>query len=311
MENNPISPETRVEDKVPTPLPIKNTIPPIPKITIDSTEAPVMSVDNSTTKQNVQISVPPTANISTPKKFQKKNNLKLILNIIKNIAKALVILTILSHFWLQSDLSEVNKHLSKIGISNTGEVFAEQKREIEILENEQITLSTKISRIQEKINKEEFSTFHQEIKNIQALHINWFDKKVSGELQIGLFDAAEKVVKYFQSTSYKDSENIISKGGNSIEISSQSITRESANISITASQTFKRLFYLSNEITNQLNAYPFFKDGKLSQFSRVENETGEDSMQFSINLNRQKENESDLADLKYEPFYKWISNNSQ
>ncbi|PID70521.1 hypothetical protein CSB37_02425 [bacterium DOLZORAL124_38_8] len=288
--------KTMENTKKQTPVATPST-PPTPKVELNIPTTPPTNSKKD--------SVPPASSIA--ESFQNYTPDSL-LTILKNVTKSALIITAILQGWLIMDLNPQNEYLSKISLENTGKTYADKKEKVQELESEKLNLTQKINKIKTQIEKNEFSKFHEEIKNIRAQHINWFDSKENNQLKIGLFDAADKVKLYFKKHGFKDNQNLISDG-NEIKIKDQSITRENATITIEAAQTYKRLFYLANELTKQMNAYPFFKNGTLSEFSRnTDQSTGLDSMEFTINLDRQTETEKDPADIRFAPLKKWLSN---
>lgn len=227
--------------------------------------------------------------------------------ILKYCAQIALVCTFLLHLGASVDSNVDNPYLSTVNIENSGAKHAQLKREITALENEKNKTSRAVKKIQGKIKTETYTNFSETIAEVKSRHINWFDKIENGRIkEIGVFDAAVKVQKYFDSSAYKDDENIL-KQGNKIKIISQSITRDSASISLSISQEYKRLFYLVNEFIKQMNSYPFFMGGELNKnFSREKDENGDDSMQVTISMQRQTAEDIDPFDHLYPPFEEWV-----
>lgn len=295
----------------------ENVSPPIEKkeenLTKPSSE--VIAQEKPTTSFRKKKSLIPTSILTKEAKtrlvLKKKETLRQV-QLVKQITFLLLVLSLGWFLWLQMNLSETNTILSFVGVKqNMGQ-------EIKTLKKEKIQANIEGKKIEkniEKLNKqlkEGIYTLHsEEVQNIRSKQIQWFDEiDKNGEIIFGLADAIPRMQEYFNSRSYSDPNQILSGKHSDIEIENLQISREGLSFSVVASQILGKVFFLNIEFIEMVNSFPFLKNGTITQFSRQKNADEDDSMRFSVRLDRQLPDEEDPHDARFIEYTSWLNSQS-
>lgn len=239
--------------------------------------------------------------------LKKRETLRQV-QFVKRGAFLVLVLSIGWFLWLQMNLSETNTILSFVGVKqNMGQ-------EIKVLKKEKIQTNLENKRMEKdiaKLNKkleEDIYTLHsEEVQNIRSEQIRWFDEvDENGEILFGLAGAIPRMQEYFNSRSYSDPDQILSGKHSDIEIENLQISREGLNFSVVASQILGKVFFLNIEFIEMVNSFPFLKNGTITQFARQKNADEDDSMRFSVRLDRQLPNEEDPHDVRFVEYTSWL-----
>jgi hypothetical protein len=240
--------------------------------------------------------------------LEKKETLRQV-QLLKQIAFLFLILSIGWFLWLQMNLSETNTILSFVGVKqNMGQ-------EIKVLKKEKIQVGLEEKKAEKDIDKlskqleEGIYTLHsEEVQNIRSEQIQWFDEvDENGNILFGLAGAIPRMQEYFNSRSYSDPNQILSGKHSDIEIENLQISREGLSFSVVASQILGKVFFLNIEFIEMVNSFPFLKNGTITQFARQKNADEDDSMRFSVRLDRQLPDEEDPQDARFEEYTSWLS----
>ena len=234
--------------------------------------------------------------------------------ILKYISIVLFALTWVSYFIIRADLDPQNTYLRLFAVSEN--TYLKHKN----LAMRAVELQDSIKEYEENIldytsrlDERSFFEHQTEINDIKSNStIQWFDKiNEDGEFQPGVIDSLEKLTNFFNARNYNNTEG---KGGkitgrqilsrNDVEISNISVDRDNANFSVSGSNIFGKVFFLNTELVEMVNAFPFFKNGELRNFSRQQ-VRGNEGMEFSLSVDIQQPDEEDPADVRFIEFLDW------
>lgn len=90
------------------------------------------------------------------------------------------------------------------------------------------------------------------------------------------------------------------------ELKNLQVSRNEVTFSVSAAQILGKVFFLNIEFIEMVNSFPFLKNGSISQFARQKNTTEDDSMKFSVRLERQLPDEVDPADVRFQEYTSWL-----
>jgi len=128
------------------------------------------------------------------------------------------------------------------------------------------------------------------------------DEEIS---RYGLYDVMTHMLEYFNSPEYRDPSMIVF--GNEISIGKISLNRKNISFQVKAANIFGRVFFLSNEFIEIINSTPFFRGGKkIQNFTKQENENGDATISFSMNLQIQQKDEKDPEDARFSEYKNWL-----
>lgn len=214
--------------------------------------------------------------------------------------------------WIHINISESNPVLSLAGVAtNTGQEAAQLKNDIKKAKSKVSTLEKDIDKITRQLEEKNYTRFSEEIREIKEQQILWFDTTdANGTLKFGLADAVPRIQEYFNSRSYSDPESILSGIHGDIKIENLQVSRDEVSFSVDSSQILGKIFFLNIELIEMINSFPFLKNGVIEQFARQKNETDDDSMKFSVRLERQMADEEDPADVRFQEYLDWLNTSS-
>lgn len=92
---------------------------------------------------------------------------------------------------------------------------------------------------------------------------------------------------------------------NEISVRGLNINASAANVSVSTSDLLSRVFTLSSEFVIMMNSFPFYKGAEVTNFTRRELSEGGDTMEISLRLDTQPEDEEDPADKYFIDFTEW------
>lgn len=233
---------------------------------------------------------------------------------LKYISIISLVVLFMGYLWLKFDLDHANYYLAVAGVQeNTQKKYQRLLMKNTQLKNELATVSGKIKEKKDRIAKKYFFEHHAEITEIKSKQeIQWFDEVNSqGKQVLGVFDSFNRMTRFFSSPSYADIEgNAGVIGGrqllsrNSINVTNVTINSSSASFSVESSNIFGKVFFLSSEFIDMMNAFDFFKNGKIFSFSR-QNLQGQEAMSFTLKLDIQKPGEEDPNDARFQEYIDW------
>ncbi len=240
---------------------------------------------------------------------QRKSALSGVL-FLKYSSLLLVIFGIVGLLWVKADLDVNNNYLSILNATdNTGSKYEKLTKTKKKLEQENLEYSGKISRIQQQLATKNYSIFTENIQNIQKEQLHWFDSlDENGVLSYGILDGPRRASEYFNSDTFSDP--ILSNTGNNIIIGDVSADRESLGFGVKGSHLFGKAFFLNSEFVSLMNAFPIYKDGSISSFTKKKDENGNQSMDFVLRVELQNSTETDPNDAPFIKYENWIQENS-
>lgn len=248
--------------------------------------------------------------------------------VLKNATIFVWVMSLFAYAWFFLDLEPNNNYLKHIGlVENTGKKYerlvAEQGTLLEDIQQRQ----TAIESIKTKIETQDFSDLEGSIASIQEGQMDWYDRVENNTYVFGMMDMFAHLSDYFNSRYYEDPEKIISGRKDQVIIKDFSVNRDGADINVQVSHVLGRVFFLANEFVDMVNAVPFLKNGSINSYSRQKNDIGDDTMEFSMNLERQFQASSvttdfvidqddlteleDLNDLRFAEFIDWFKQYKQ
>lgn len=253
--------------------------------------------------------------LSSLKSPKKKGGM---IHVFRKFSILLFVLTLLSFVWFTVDLDPQNEFLSSVSIENLGSRFERQNQKKFILDTELVNTVSRIEVFQEKIKNEKFLEYQEEVDDIRSDQLVWFDKEVEGEYLFGMIDVFDSIADFFNDRRYSDPEKIVSGRSDQVKIQDVSVDRNGARVSVSVSQILGRVFFLTNEFVDVINSIPFYTGAEnIKSFAREKNELGDDSMSFSLSLERQENPknefqiphpEIDPADERFFEFLEWFRN---
>jgi len=244
------------------------------------------------------------------KKFiDARKKLPIPIKILKYFTILITVFAVSSYFLLQADLNPKNRWFSIFGSpENTGMKFDDISKKHKKLIQDNSTVSSRIAELKFKMENNDYFSHSKTLEEIRENQLRWIDEidPKTQKIKLGILQSIEKMQNYFNSSKY--SHFLLSD--NLIEISNFSLDRKQVSFSLTGSNLLGKTFFLNLEFVDMINALPFFRDGKITNFSRNENEDGDYVMSSLIQLKIQKQNEIDPDDDKKEfvQFKEWIEN---
>lgn len=238
--------------------------------------------------------------------------------VLKYVAIIFFAITWLFYFIIKADLDPKNTYLKLFAVSEN--TYLKHKN----LNASQVDLSAAIKKSEaelvdynNRLDKRHFFEHQAEISDIRSQStVQWFDHiDDEGNLRMGVFDSLEKLAEFFNARTYNSTEGkdgkitgrqILSR--NDVELSNISVDRDNANFSVSGSNIFGKIFFLNTEFVEMINAFPFFKNGELRNFSR-QRVRGDEGMAFSLSVEIQQEGEEDAADERFVEFLDWQQEN--
>jgi hypothetical protein len=244
--------------------------------------------------------------------------------ILKNISIFMWVFSLVSFAWFSFDLHPENKYLKHIGlVENTGKKHDRLEGEQMSLSNELNDKKSSIDIIKIKIENNDFSDLEGSIDSIKEGQVDWYDRWEGETYVFGLKDMFYHLQDYFNSRHYQDPEKIISGRKDQVIIKDYSINRDGAQVTVQVSHLLGRVFFLANEFVDMVNSVPFLRNGSVSSYSRQKNEIGDDTMEFSMSLERQLQANSvtsdfsldldtldeldDSNDIRFKEFLEWFT----
>ena len=229
--------------------------------------------------------------------------------LVKKLIISFLVISLAWFSWIFANISESNSILSVVGVkTNSGQEAKLLKSETLKLRAEKAKLTSEVAKISKQIENKNYTRFSEEIRDIRSQQISWFDKtNADGQLEFGLIDAVPRMQKYFNSRAYHDPSDILSGIHGEVKINNLQVSRDGLSFSVDSSQILGKVFYLNIEFIEMINSFPFLKNGDIQQFSRQKNETDDDSMKFSVRLDRQLENEEDPYDIRFQEYLDWLA----
>ncbi len=240
--------------------------------------------------------------------LEKKETLRQV-QLLKQITFLLLFLSIGWFLWLQMNLSETNAILSLVGVKeNMGQEIKSLKREKTQVNLEEKKVEKETDKLQKQLEEGIYTLHSEEVQHIRSEQIQWFDEvDENGEILFGLAGAIPRMQEYFNSRSYSDPNQILSGKHSDIEIENLQISREGLSFSVVASQILGKVFFLNIEFIEMVNSFPFLKNGTITQFARQKNADEDDSMRFSVRLDRQLPGEEDPHDARFVEYTSWLN----
>ncbi len=228
---------------------------------------------------------------------------------VKQATFLLLLLSVGWFFWLQINLSESNSVLSLLDVKeNMGQEITRLQKAKMKMKLEKKKLEKKTKKLELQLETKIYTQYTSEIKNIRDQQIQWFDEvDENGALQFGLTDAVPRIQEYFNSRTYTDPSSILSGKHGDIQIKNLQASRDGVNFSVVGSQILGKVFFLNIEFVEMVNSFPSLKKGQLTQFARQKNTDDDDSMNFSVRLERQLPEEVDPADERFEEYLSWLN----
>ena len=299
------------------PLPLKPEGKPAEAIMKDKSPVPSIPAKKETEEEKPQKkSLIPSSILTKEAKTQlvieKKETLHRI-QLLKRIAFLFLVISLGWFFWLQMNLSETNSVLSIVGVKqNMGQKIKQLKQDKMKLTLEEKKTEKDIEKITKKMEEGIYTLHSEEVQDIRSQQIQWFDEvDENGEITFGLAGAIPRMQEYFNSRSYSDPDQILSGKHSDIEIENLQISREGVSFSVVASQILGKVFFLNIEFIEMVNSFPFLKNGTITQFARQKNAEEDDSMRFSVRLDRQLPGEEDPYDARFIEYTSWLKSNAE
>ena len=212
--------------------------------------------------------------------------------------------SVVAFFILSASLDESNKYFSLFGMSENLTIKHKhlKKQENSLSRNDK-KLTKENNELRNRIDNKEFFIHRNVVKLIKDQRLNWVDREADdGKMIFGLIDGINRIQSYFNSSDYVHP--IIS--GNSIKIEKISFTRDVTKFSVSATNIFGKIFYLSSEFIEMMNSSPLFKGGEILKFSRKTSKEGDEEMNFSLVLNNQRLGDKDPSDARFNEYLKWL-----
>jgi hypothetical protein len=243
--------------------------------------------------------------------FEKKETLRRV-QLLKRIAFLSLVISLGWFFWLQMNLSETNAILGVVGVKqNMGQEIKQLKQDKMKLTLEEKKTEKEIEKITKKMEEGIYTLHSEEVQDIRSQQIQWFDEvDQNGEITFGMAGAIPRMQEYFNSRSYSDPDQILSGKHSDIEIENLQISREGVSFSVVASQILGKVFFLNIEFIEMVNSFPFLKNGTITQFARQKNAEEDDSMRFSVRLDRQLPGEKDPHDARFVEYTSWLKSHA-
>lgn len=243
--------------------------------------------------------------------LEKKEALRRV-QLLKRVAFLFLVISLGWFFWLQMNLSETNAVLAIVGVKqNMGQEIKQLKQEKIKLNLEEKKTEKDIKKLTKKMKEGVYTLHSEEVQNIRSQQIQWFDEvDENGEITFGLAEAIPRMQKYFNSRSYSDPDQILSGKHSDIEIENLQVSRDGVSFSVVASQILGKVFFLNIEFIEMVNSFPFLKNGTITQFARQKNAEDDDSMRFSVRLDRQLPGEKDPYDARFIEYTSWLKSHA-
>lgn len=297
----PVQPEKEV---VPAPPVVKDD-----KEKEDSMPKKIEKVNTpSAKKKSVLPSSILTKEAKTQLVLEKKESLRQS-QLLKKAAFLFLLLSLGWFFWLQMNLSETNTFLALVGVKqNMGQEIKELKKAKTKVTLEEKKLKKDIDKLDRQLTDKIYTLHAEEVQNVRSEQIQWFDEiDEDGNVIFGMAGAIPRMQEYFNSRSYTDPDQILSGKHSDIEIENLQISRDGISFTVVASQILGKVFFLNIEFIEMVNSFPFLKNGVITQFARQKNTDEDDSMRFSVRLDRQLANEEDPYDARFEEYTSWLN----
>jgi len=249
-----------------------------------------------------------------------KKKARMLHAVFKNTSILLILVNLFAFTWLTMDLHPDNRYLSALDTQNVGKQYIESSTRYEEIDINLQSTTFELSQLEEKIENKQYLEFQTEVDDIKSDQLIWFDREEGETTLFGMLDSFERLATYFNDRKYNDPQKIVSGRKGQILIENISVSRDQANVSVQTSQILGRVFFLVNEFVEIVNSLPFYQNADIRSFVREENELGDDSMSFSINLTRQQNPEKDsqnpyievdAADGRWTEYLDWLQARTQ
>ncbi len=226
---------------------------------------------------------------------------------LKYSAITLTLVVGLGSAWLAVDLDPDNRVIAQLaGVQN----LRVQSQSVLATHSELATLADKYQQQKNEltgnIDAEKYTEYQHIIDEAISNQWTWFDGvDTQGQAVIGLLDAPDRMMHYFNSVEYEH--QILAN--NTIDLSGLSVDRSGMSLSVQATNLYGKVFFLASEFTEMMNSYDFLRDGSLSNFSRSSAPSGEDTMGFNLQLAIQRDSTlgglPDTHDAKFALYSDW------
>ena len=211
-------------------------------------------------------------NLNHEELLAQRHKIPFYILILKYLSLLLITVSGFAYLALTTDSNAENKYLSKLGIENTGKkaqtLIKKQKKLTEKISKS----SSQIAKLKYNIETENWAAEKPFIDQIIDEQFTWFTK----DNTLGLIDSIDLMKKYFNKNTNLTQGilKIVTSSTNSISINNLNISRTNISFTVNAKQMFKRTFYLGTEFVKIANSFPTFKNGKINNFTKKENNDG-------------------------------------
>lgn len=229
--------------------------------------------------------------------------------LVRNITLILLVVFSGGYAWFQADLLPSNPIFPLFGLEeNIGRRDETLRAHRLYLQNQTTSETQKANALAERIETKNYTVHTSTINALKNQQLYWFDSvDEEGKVIFGMMDALPRLETYFNDKdNFEDPQQILQGRPGQIEIETTSATRDGVTFSAIGTELFGRVFFLNIEFLQLANSFPFLKDGHIFSFSKTQNRDGDEEMSFTVQLQRQKENEDDTADRRFAEYLEWL-----
>lgn len=182
------------------------------------------------------------------------------------------------------DLNLNSPLLQTLGYENTGQRYSALYEKSRLLSATNAGLQSRIDKRETQIQTAVYSEKDEILTQITAGQTQWFDAPGSSDITtFGLYDAPLRALHYFNSRSHEDP---ILLSASTVKLLGALYTPEKAAFEFEVSHVLGSVFYLATALSEMLDGFPFWQVQPLDTFTRRADTTGDDIMQFRVELER-------------------------
>lgn len=245
------------------------------------------------------------------KLLEERRRIPLYVQVLKILSILGAIAWLVTFLALKVHLDDKNTYLEIFGIpDNTATTHSELKKQYFSIQTENTQLEQEIKQKEERIARGSFFEHGSEMEAISKMQKVWFDTyDEKGVLHYGLLEAFKRLEEYFNSPTYGENGEASILLNNKVTFTGSRFSEENISVEVKASNLFSRIFYLSTELVDMVNAYPLFYGAEIKNFRRTEDENGDELMTFSLQLDFQTPDYEDPSDELFTKYEKWYFEN--